>query len=49
MKQVDESKQPDLWTWIVVGLIFSAVMVALYGPFVWGTLGGRNSGADISS
>ena len=35
MKQVDESKQFDLWTWIVVGLIFSAVMVALYGPFVW--------------
>ena len=35
MKQVDESKQFDLWTWIVVGLIFSAVMMALYGPFVW--------------
>ena len=27
--------QADAWTWIVIGLVFSAVFVALYGPFVW--------------
>ena len=35
MRKVDESKQPDLWTWIVIGIVFSAVTAALYGPFVW--------------
>ena len=35
MHKVDESKQADLWTWIVIGLLFSAVTVTLYGPFVW--------------
>jgi hypothetical protein len=35
MRKVDESKQPDLWTWIVIGLVFSAVTAALYGPFLW--------------
>jgi len=30
-----QEKQGDLWTWIAVGLVFSAVLVALYGPFVW--------------
>jgi hypothetical protein len=35
MHKVDESKHADLWTWIVIGLVFSAVTVALYGPFVW--------------
>jgi hypothetical protein len=25
----------DLRTWIVVGLVFGAVIVALYGPFLW--------------
>jgi hypothetical protein len=31
----DRQGQADAWTWIVIGLVFSAVMVALYGPFVW--------------
>ena len=37
MYTVNETKQPeaDLWTWIVIGLVFSAVIAALYGPFVW--------------
>jgi hypothetical protein len=37
MRTVNETKQPkaDLWTWIVIGLVFSAVTAALYGPFVW--------------
>jgi hypothetical protein len=35
MKKADESKQSDLLTWIVIGLVFSTVMLALYGPFVW--------------
>ena len=24
-----------LWIWIIVGLLYSAVMAALYGPFIW--------------
>jgi hypothetical protein len=35
MRKVDEIKQPDLWTWIVIGIVFSAVLAVLYGPFVW--------------
>jgi len=35
MDKVDEPKQPDLWTWVVIGIVISAVMAALYGPFVW--------------
>ena len=37
MRTMNETKEPeaDLWTWIVIGLAFSAVTVALYGPFVW--------------
>jgi len=37
MRTVNETKQSevDLWTWIVIGLVFSAVTAALYGPFVW--------------
>jgi ABC-type spermidine/putrescine transport system permease subunit II len=31
----EEKQQGDLWTWIVVGLIFCTVIVALYGPFLW--------------
>jgi hypothetical protein len=30
-----QKRQGDVWTWILVGLVFSAVMVALYGPFIW--------------
>jgi hypothetical protein len=30
-----QQPQGNLWTWIAVGLVFSAVMVALYGPFIW--------------
>ena len=35
MRKVDETKQWDLWTWIVIGVVFGAVTAALYGPFVW--------------
>ena len=35
MRKTDEPKQTDLWTWTVIGGVFSAVMAALYGPFVW--------------
>jgi len=35
MHKADKSKHADLWTWIVIGLVFGAVTVALYGPFVW--------------
>jgi hypothetical protein len=34
MHKVSESKEADLWTWIVIGLVFSAVTAALYVPFV---------------
>ena len=32
---VDKTVQADAWTWMVIGLVFSAVLFALYGPFVW--------------
>ena len=35
MRKMDEPKQADLWTWTMIGVVFSAVMAALYGPFVW--------------
>ena len=35
MDKMEETKQADPWTWIVIGLVFSAVTAALYGPFVW--------------
>jgi hypothetical protein len=35
MRKMDEPKKADLWTWTVIGVVFSAVMAALYGPFVW--------------
>ena len=35
MRKVDEIKPLDLWTWIVIGIVFGAVMAVLYGPFVW--------------
>jgi len=35
MRNADEIKQPDLWTWIVIGIVFGAVTAALYGPFIW--------------
>ena len=28
----------DLWTWVVIGLIFATVTLALYGPLVWMTM-----------
>jgi len=31
----EQKHQGDLRTWIVVGLVFGAVIVALYGPFLW--------------
>jgi hypothetical protein len=30
-----QGQQADAWTWIVIGLVFGSVFVALYGPFVW--------------
>jgi hypothetical protein len=30
-----QGQQADAWTWIVIGLVFSFVFVALYGPFMW--------------
>ena len=35
MDKVNEEKQADLLTWIVIGVVFSFVTAALYGPFVW--------------
>ena len=37
MRTANEKKQPeaDLWTWIVIGLVFGVVTAALYAPFVW--------------
>lgn len=37
MRRIDRQapRQADLRTWIVIGLVFGVVFVALYGPFVW--------------
>lgn len=32
---METEKQADIWTWIVIGLVFGAVTTALYGPLVW--------------
>ena len=34
-KSAEQKHQGDLGTWIMVGLVFGAVIVALYGPFLW--------------
>ena len=31
----NEHQEPDLWTWMVVGVIYAGVMVALWGPLIW--------------
>ena len=35
MRKVDESKQPDLWTWVVIGLVFGAVTGLSPAPQAW--------------
>jgi hypothetical protein len=35
MNKVNKEKQADLLTWVVIGVVFSFVAAALYGPFVW--------------
>jgi hypothetical protein len=29
------TQQGDIWSWVVIGLVFCAVTAALYGPFIW--------------
>jgi hypothetical protein len=31
----NEHQEADLWTWMVVGVIYAGVMVALWGPLIW--------------
>jgi hypothetical protein len=31
----NQHREPETWTWLVVGLVFVAVTAMLYGPFVW--------------
>jgi hypothetical protein len=31
----ERQEQVDAWDWMVIGLVFIAVLIALYGPFVW--------------
>jgi len=36
MNKMDrQGQQAEAWTWVVIGIVFCAVVVALYGPFVW--------------
>ena len=35
MDDTDKPPEQDVWTWIVIGLAFGVVTVALYGPLVW--------------
>jgi hypothetical protein len=34
-KQEPDQRDDDVWTWVVIGLVFAAVALALYGPLVW--------------
>jgi hypothetical protein len=31
----EPQQQDDRWNWLLIGLIVSLVVVALYGPLVW--------------
>jgi hypothetical protein len=30
-----QHREPEAWTWVVVGVVFVAVTAMLYGPFIW--------------
>jgi hypothetical protein len=34
-KHEPDQQDDDVWTWVVIGLVFAAVALALYGPLVW--------------
>jgi hypothetical protein len=34
-RNIKRDQQDDGWTWVVIGLIFGAVTLVLYGPFIW--------------
>jgi hypothetical protein len=34
-KSKPDQRDGDMWTWLVIGLIFGAVSLTLYGPLVW--------------
>ena len=34
-QHIKPDQQHDVWAWVVLGLIFSAVTLSLYGPFIW--------------
>ena len=33
-----QNEGDDLWTWIVIGLIFVTVTLALYLPLIWSSM-----------
>jgi hypothetical protein len=34
-QKVEPDRQDDVWAWVIIGLIFGAVTLTLYGPLVW--------------
>jgi hypothetical protein len=34
-KKEPDARDDDMWTWAVIGLIFFAVALSLFGPLVW--------------
>jgi hypothetical protein len=34
-QHIKPDQQDDVWAWVVIGLIFGAMTLVLYGPFVW--------------
>jgi hypothetical protein len=34
-QKFEPDQQDDVWAWVVIGLIFGAVALTLYGPFIW--------------
>jgi hypothetical protein len=35
MNTSKQHREPETWTWLVIGLVFVAVTAMLYGPFIW--------------
>jgi hypothetical protein len=41
-------QQDDRWNWLVIGLIVSVVVAALYGPLVWEITRGASASQSTS-
>lgn len=35
-----KSAENDMWTWVVIGMIYGAVILALWAPLIWQSVHG---------